>query len=267
MIPEDFQGAAIPRTDAGLASCAKLVDCDIDAIKAVIDIETAGSGFLADKRPKILCERHYFSELTERKFDAKYPQISNVTPGGYVGGVGEYDRLGLMMSLDREAALKSTSWGLPQIMGSNYALAAFDTVDAMVEAFCMSEDLQLSAMASFIVRAGLDVYLQTDNFTDFARRYNGPNYAANGYDRKLLAEFSRLKALAGAGDHTGWSASRIRTAKFQTALNVEGYGPLIVDGWLGPKTMAALSSYQNDNHLSVTGYPDAPTSACLLTVN
>jgi hypothetical protein len=48
---------------------------------------------------------------------ADRPDISNPKPGGYKGGAGEYSRLEAAMTLDKEAALKSASWGLAQVMG------------------------------------------------------------------------------------------------------------------------------------------------------
>lgn len=264
MIPPNFVGAGLPRTAAGIAAAAKLIGCDPLVVRAVIDVETGGSGFLADRRPKILFERHHFSAATGGKFDAAHPDISSPHPGGYVGGAGEYDRLGAALALDRTAALASASWGLPQIMGENYRIAGFDTVDAMVETFCISEDLQLGSMASFIVRAGLADELCREDFAAFARRYNGPSYSANDYDRRLAADLARLRSMSGAGVSTTWPAQRQRIAKLQAALNVEGYGPLEVDGWAGVKTSAALREFQHDNRLVVTGYADAPTERALL---
>lgn len=263
MIPADFIGAHLPRTTAGLSSAAKLIGCDPLDVQAVIDIETGGFGFLPDGRPKILFERHHFSSLTGHRFDATHPLISSPIAGGYIGGAGEYDRLGVAMALDRTFALQSTSWGLPQIMGSNFTLAGFSDAEAMVEAMCASEDLQLGAMANFIVKAGLADELQREDFTSFARRYNGPNYAANEYDKRLVADLSRLRAMAGASNDSAWPPLRQRVAKFQAALNVDGYGPLTVDGWTGQKTMKALRDYQHDSRLSVTGMADAQTAMSL----
>jgi len=269
-IPADYKGIAAPRTADGIAAAAAFANVETIAIQAVIAVETRGDGFLDDGRPKILFERHHFSAITKRRFDASDPDISSRTPGGYVGGAGEYDRLARAQALVAglpvfaDAGLRAASWGLPQIMGDNYAAAGFDNVQDFVAAMCAGEDQQLLAMAHFLVAAGCDVDLRLGDFPDFARRYNGPNYAANGYDRKLAAEFAALR-------HAGWTGSapsefdaRKLVSRIQAALNVAGYGPLEVDGWMGPKTAGALTRYQAAEGLEQTGEADPATLAALL---
>jgi hypothetical protein len=263
MIPDDFKGTAAPRTDAGIATAATAIGCDPLMVKAIIAVETGGNGFLTDSRPKILCERHHFAAATGHRYDAAYPDISNPTPGGYAGGAAEYDRLSQMMALDRTAALESTSWGLPQIMGSNFSAAGFADIDTMIAAFCASEDLQLAAMVAFIVAAGCAEDLRRSDFADFARRYNGPNYTVNGYDKKIAFNLAQLRTLASAGA-APISPVRALNSSIQCALNLHGFGPLETDGWIGPKTSAALSAFQTANGLPATGQPDPDTDAALL---
>ncbi|MGG7377547.1 N-acetylmuramidase domain-containing protein, partial [Escherichia coli] len=40
---------------------------------AVIHVESSGAGYQADRRPKILFERHVFHRLTGGRFDAAHP--------------------------------------------------------------------------------------------------------------------------------------------------------------------------------------------------
>jgi peptidoglycan hydrolase-like protein with peptidoglycan-binding domain len=49
-----------------------------------------------------------------------------------------------------------------------------------------------------------------------------------------------------------------RIADVQTALNAHG-AQLQVDGHMGPKTKAALSAYQRQHKLKVTGQPNSAT--------
>ena len=127
--PQDYEAAA-----------AKLM-CDVAAVKAVVEVESGGrTGFLADKRPKILFESRWFHKLTGGRHDETHPGIS--TPKwvrNYKGGAGEYERLAEAIELDRTAALKSASWGMFQILGVNHGLAGFDTVEEFVERQCVSE--------------------------------------------------------------------------------------------------------------------------------
>lgn len=68
-----------------------------------------------------------------------------------------------------------------------------------------------------------------------------------------------------AAPATGAQASmRIeRLKKLQTALNANG-ASLKVDGKMGPKTTAALKTYQQAHGLKVTGHPDKETRAALM---
>ena len=59
------------------------------------------------------------------------------------------------IALNRTAALKSTSWGLGQVMGFNAAKVGFANVNALVTASQESEDAQLGAMVAFIDQANL----------------------------------------------------------------------------------------------------------------
>src|SRR6185369_14627607 len=117
----EFQGPATPMTDEAVEQAAKKIGCPVAAVRAVIDVESRG-GFLPDGRLKILFERHYFCRLTKGKFDQSNPDISATKWGGYKGGAAEYDRLGRAIKLDRDAALRSASWGAFQIMGDNFKM-------------------------------------------------------------------------------------------------------------------------------------------------
>lgn len=118
--------------------------------------------------------------------------ISDPEPGGYgLRGSHQYERLAKAIEKDRPSALQSTSWGIGQIMGENFALAGFNSVDEMVTAMSESEDQQLGAMGEFLLNSRLNVPLQTHDWTSFARGYNGPHYAINRYDIRLNGEFQK----------------------------------------------------------------------------
>jgi hypothetical protein len=89
--------------------------------------------------------------LTGGLYDASHPDISAPSEGGYgAGGANQYNRLAEAVTLDRQSALKSASWGLGQVLGLNYTSAGFADVEAMVAAMVVSEDNQLAAMAAFL---------------------------------------------------------------------------------------------------------------------
>ena len=179
-------------TEQDFADAAGQLECSVAVIKAVCIVEAPRGGFLSSGEPAILFERHQFSRRTGRKFDIAHPHISNPKPGGYKGGQAEHDRLAEAAALDREAALESTSWGKFQIMGFNYAPAGFESLQDFVNAMYQSEGRQLDAFVSFIQHEGLAIFLRDQRWADFARRFNGPNYAINSYDTKLAAAYNQL---------------------------------------------------------------------------
>src|SRR5262249_12398689 len=155
-------------TQKGLEAAADIVDIPIVSMWAVIQVESSGSGYQPDRRPKILFERHLFSRATGGRFDDTHPGISNPVPGGYgAGGAHQYDRLAEAMELDRKAALESASWGLGQVLGSNFRVAAFADVDDLVDKMVLSERNQLLGMFHFIEGNNLGRHLQNRNWTRF----------------------------------------------------------------------------------------------------
>jgi hypothetical protein len=108
------------------------------------------------------------------------------------GSDAVYAEIEAAYEIDPDAALLSTSWGLGQIMGSNYKMAGCQSVQAMVEEATESEAGQLRQMASFIRSAGLLDELVAKNWAGFAKGYNGPGYAKNQYDAKLAAAYAKL---------------------------------------------------------------------------
>lgn len=169
---------------------AAALRCEVAAVKAVCQVEAPRGGFLADGRPTVLFERHTFSKLTGRRFDAKFPTISSPSPGGYgAAGAHQHARLGIAAELDRDAALKSASWGKFQIMGFNHAAAGHPTLQGFVNAMYESEGKQLDAFVAFVKTNRLDDELRDRRWAAFAAGYNGPNYAINKYDTKLAQAY------------------------------------------------------------------------------
>jgi hypothetical protein len=183
-------------TESDFTSAATTLDCEVAAIKAVNEVESSGAGFLPSGRPKILYERHIFASRTKGAYNASHPEISAPSAGGYgTGGEHQYDRLIEAMSCDRTAALESASWGRFQVMGFNYQLVGFSSVEDMVTKMYESEGQQLKAFVNYVNNtAGLAKALHDHRWADFARGYNGPAYQKNDYDGKLQAAYDKFKA-------------------------------------------------------------------------
>jgi len=173
------QTATLRLTEEDFKRCAEILGVEVAAVKAVQEVETGGrGGFFAPGRPAILFEGHIFwsqlkkyglnpEEYVKGNEDILYPKW---TKSHYKGGMGEYDRLKKALAIHEKAAACSASWGLFQIMGFNY-----------------------EAFTAFLKSNGWDNYLRTLNWTEFARHYNGPQYAQNKYDEKLQKAYMKNK--------------------------------------------------------------------------
>ena len=172
----------------------ELLECEVAAIKAVSDVESSGSGFFPSGAPCLLFEAHQFSKYSDHQFDESHPDISSPkwNRALYVGGEKEYDRLLAALELDREAALKSASYGRYQIMGFNYQSAGYDDVESYVRDMCLAERNHLLAFVHFIkANPTLHSAIQALDWATFARHYNGPGYAENRYDERLQQAYER----------------------------------------------------------------------------
>ncbi len=182
--------------EADFVAAAKLLKCDVAAIKAVAEVESAGNGFLSDGRVKILFEGHQFYKFTKGAFAQSHPSICyrKWTKAHYikgstadVRGAGELARLEQAMALNRSAALMSASYGKFQIMGFNFPVCGFSNVNDFYDAMRLSEGAQLQAFCNYIIGNSIDDELRGHNWAGLARRYNGPEYWKNKYDQKLAA--------------------------------------------------------------------------------
>lgn len=181
-------------SDEDFEKAAESLDCEVAAVKAVSEVESAGSGFFASGPPCILFEAHIFSKYSDRKFDESHPEISSRKwdRSLYIGGEKEYERLQEAMMLDRRAALKSASYGRYQIMGFNHAAAGYDDVETFVRDMFFAERFHLFAFVSFIKsNPKMHNAIQELDWATFARYYNGPAYAENRYDEKLLSAYQK----------------------------------------------------------------------------
>ncbi len=251
----EFANRGTPISQQGFTNATDGLGVGAAELWAVMSVETSGCGFLPDRRPKILFERHLFSRLTDGQFDAEDPDVSDPTAGGYGrGGAHQYDRLAVALNLDREAALKSASWGLGQILGQNFKAAGFADVGTMVDAMVVSEDEQLKAMVNFVKSTGLHHPLAEHDWSGFARRYNGPNFATNNYDGLLGDAFHRYS--------TG-SLPDLAVRQVQVLLMYQGLAPGAIDGLAGRHTTDAIKAFQRSIGKAESGQIDAALIADL----
>ncbi len=248
-----FQGTGQPFSEMDMHSAIRILGMDpltdMPRLWAVLIVESRGFGFLTDRRPKILFERHVFYKQTNGQFANSYPTLCSKTAGGYSGGVEEYVRLEEALNLctsnglDEELALRSASWGLGQVMGFNAESAGFTSSRDMATMMAKSESSQLAAMVQFIQYNGLDKYLRDGKWEDFARRYNGPNYSKNEYDIKLKATFEKFSS---------GTTRDLRARAAQAALLFLGHKPGDPDGVFGQNTGDAIQRFRAASNMGTS---------------
>jgi hypothetical protein len=254
-----FPCNAAPLTASGLQNAMNALGIDSATLWAMLHVETKGCGYFASRRPQILFERHIFSRLTQGAWDSTAPDVSNPQPGGYgAGGDFQYSRLGKAYDLDPSAqdpALKSASWGLGQVLGTNASSLSYQSVQDMVAAMAASEDQQLQAVVSYILTNNLQGALQTRNWASYASGYNGADYARNHYDTNLAQAYALYQDASKLPNLT------VRAG--QLILFLLGFDPGGIDGTPGPNTLTALHNFQNKQQLPLTIGIDASVLATL----
>lgn len=181
-------------TEQNYQNISEELHCEVAAVKAVSDVESSGSGYFSSGTPCILFEAHIFSKFTDHQYDESHPDISSKTWNRslYIGGEREYERLQKAMLLNRQAALKSASYGRFQIMGFNYEPAGYDDVESFVRDMFFAESNHLKAFANFIKSTPNTLKaIQSLDWGTFARYYNGPAYAENRYDQRLQMAYMK----------------------------------------------------------------------------
>jgi hypothetical protein len=196
--------SAIGLTEQNIQNAAESLGCDTASIKAVEQIESGGSGFLTDGRLRVLFEGHVFYRYTKGAFALTHPKLCypKWTKVYYckgdseTRGICELDRLEEAKTLDKTAAVMSCSIGRYQVMGFNFALCGFKTIEELWAALNISETEHLKAFCSYVKALGIDDDLRKHDWAGFARRYNGPEYKRNRYDTKLANAYGRHLARA-----------------------------------------------------------------------
>lgn len=197
-----------------IAPAAHKLSVDPHFMQAVILQESARQGFGEEGKALIAYEGHWFSQLTAGAYDKKYPSIS--FPRFRMPRKGEdhpynatqEQRWGLLLfaaTIDYEAAVQATSFGLFQIMGFNYNLCGCDSPAQFVEAMHVSEQRQFQLFLTFIKEFDCLEPLQKGDPLAFAlryntgknwrnpREYNNPSSHAKRYATQLQVKWDNLR--------------------------------------------------------------------------
>jgi hypothetical protein len=178
------------------------------ALRAIMAVETGGAGYDA-RTGKLLIqfEPAYFKNLLPNTLK----KTVSVALAAKVAGKATTDQAALAANwttvlanrvesqgpertafnaawaIDPVTAMRSTSWGLPQIMGEHFKRIGYPTVNAMVDAFRDGgEAEQLRGLCAFLATdKRLATAVKALDWATVAYLYNGKNYKVNNYDVRL----------------------------------------------------------------------------------
>jgi hypothetical protein len=201
-----YKGDARRLDDIDLPKIGSEIGVGEDVIHALIEVETRGTGFDNQGRVIILFEPHVFYKHLrgEKRKLAESQGLAYPKWGMRKYPRDSYPRLEQAMRIDETAALMSCSWGMGQVMGENFHMVGYDSVQQMVEAFAGDEETHLQAMVDFIKAAGIDDDLRrieqktksggavtAADWVPVVRVYNGAGYAANDYHNRAARAYQK----------------------------------------------------------------------------
>jgi hypothetical protein len=171
-----------------IIALAQKHDYDPAMLKAIIAVESGGIGFSKiTGRIIIQFEPLWFKrECSEwRQHSANHTWFNN--------GVGNQDiewrAFDDAFKIDPDAAMKSTSIGMMQVMGFHYDSLGFKTVGEMWDYAKESEANQVDLAIRFIKsNPKLDQAVKDKNCALIAYYYNGSEYEKYNYDKRLSQE-------------------------------------------------------------------------------
>jgi hypothetical protein len=146
---------------------------------AIFRIESGGKAFGKDGRMIIRYEPHIFAKYSPTRVEA--------TRGGQAA---EWDNFARASAVDPHAAKLSISMGAAQVMGFNFKMVGFPTVEAMFDALSKSEDAQIVSFFDFVKNRGIEEAARKGDWTTFARAYNGAGQ--QGYDTMISSNYAKF---------------------------------------------------------------------------
>lgn len=185
-------------SDGEIEAYARRLGGTVAQVRAVAQVECAGSGFLETGHPKILWERHYFF----KRLQIKVPLVSDPAPGGYTLDADKDGRNDSWEKLIEAAmrapawAFESASWGKFQVMGAWWQKLGYSSAIDFAWSMRQSESGHYEAMVRYIERFGLVLAFRALSSSPeacraFAKGYNGKGYERFAYHQKLAAAMRR----------------------------------------------------------------------------
>ena len=195
---------------------AKELGIDVEIALAVICVESGGNGFGSDGKMLIRFENHvfhtYFGSKSEEKqkifdehftFDSKKRRDnhkyrankSDDWQTSHTGQAAEWEAFEIARQIAETEAMYSISMGAPQVMGFNFKMIGYNSVQEMFSAFSKDIRYHIMALFDFCNANGTRLqYLLTRDFLSFAKAYNGLT-APEAYEQRLNQYYEIYKNL------------------------------------------------------------------------
>lgn len=163
------------------------------SLQAILKTETPGYGFdMATGKLLIQFEPNYFKRMEPFAPSGAW-SVNKVDVQSK-----EWVAFNDAFSKDPESAMKSTSIGMPQIMGENFKACGYNSVGEMWDEFKKGEYHQVKALCNFILsNKKLYQAIKECNWHQVAYIYNGPKYkemaikwGRDPYDITLAKEYA-----------------------------------------------------------------------------
>lgn len=159
---------------------------DYRILYAILMTESDGFGFDNHGKIKTRFEPHIYSGFSRVCLNqiTKHPSLPGLDPKW------------IKQHNDSELLSMSTSFGIAQIMGWQYKLLGFTSVDCMVANYIESEENQIKSFLVFCLKYREGRFLKALkelNYRQIASMYNGAGFEKNRYDQKLIARFNSYK--------------------------------------------------------------------------
>ena len=199
-----------------LAQIADKMGFDPAIAVAILAQESGGQPYGADGRLIIRFENHLFYEYWGKGNASVYnnhfqsgsptwtghkwrPKADAAWRDCHTSQSVEWEVLTFASTLNDSAAKKSISMGLPQVLGSNFGILGFVSVQDMFNAFVASERNQVVAFFDFLQGNGTTATnaLKTRDFRTIASIYNGAGNA-DSYGRLIEGHYKAFLALQGS---------------------------------------------------------------------
>jgi hypothetical protein len=162
-------------------------------LKSIIQVESTQRGFNWNTGKIIIqFEPAWFKrQYKDWAVETRYTTWQSNRVGDQVT---EWEAFNSAFAVDAEAAMKSTSIGMMQLMGFHYEAIGFKKVGELWDFAKESEYNQVLLAIKWIktVRP-LDVAIRNKDWKDIAYYYNGANYRTYQYDTRLMVAYNFSK--------------------------------------------------------------------------